>query len=213
MLFLIFGRKAILSSAPAWQSILYPPVFSSVINTSLRWLFNWHCVNISTPQKLAAYAHLYSFASVKSVVHWFQIMRNGKFQMYDDDVQPLMMLQASHRPSGVSSYAPARFPTRNIVTPIVLLYGDCDSLVDLNQMIRELPAHMTATRLHGYEHLDVLWGENVHLDVIPHVIEALRNYCIKPERLASELKTPQMPYSWDKEASGYSTPADYIADV
>lgn len=189
-------------------------MFTSVIDTSLRWLFNWHCVNISTTQKLAAYAHLYSFASVKSVVHWFQIMRNGKFQMYDDDVQPLMVARgANYRPSGVTSYAPARFPTRNIVTPIVLMYGDCDSLVDIHQMTRELPNHTTSRRLHGYEHLDILWGENVHIDVIPHVVEALRSHCIAPDRISHSPKLLHLSYNWEREPSGYTTPADYIADI
>jgi lysosomal acid lipase/cholesteryl ester hydrolase len=210
LLFLVFGRKSILSSAAAWQSILYPPVFSAVISTSLRWLFNWHSVNITQTQKHAAYAHLYSFASVKSVVHWFQIMRNGKFQMYDDDVQRVMVVRGSARPSGVTSYAPARFPTRNIVTPIVLLYGDCDSLVDIKQMLRELPAHTTATRLHGYEHVDILWGQNVHNDVIPHVVKALRKHCHGPERLDKANKA--MNGTPIDEPSGYSTPADSMQD-
>ena len=130
-----------------------------------------------------------------------------------DDVQPLVIVRRSYRPSGVTSYAPARFPTRNIVTPIVLLYGDCDSLVDINQMIRELPTHTTATRLHGYEHLDILWGENVHTDVIPHVIEALRNYCIRPERISRDMKMLQVAYNWEREPSGYTTPADYMTDA
>lgn len=213
LLFLIFGRKAILSSAHGWQSILYPPVFCTAINSSLRWLFNWHSHNITTIQKSAAYAHLYSFASVKSVVHWFQIMRNGKFQMYDDDVQTLALTRGSaHRASGVSSYAPARFPTRNIVTPIVLLYGDNDSLVDIGQMLRELPAHTTSVRLRGYEHLDVIWGENVDEDVIPHVIEALRKHCPKPQRVETEVKMVN-GLSVNFEASGYTTPADSLADV
>lgn len=181
-----------------------------MITNSLRWLFNWHGHNITQTQKLAAYAHLYSFASVKSVVHWFQIMRNGKFQMYDDDVQPLA-LGGGHKPSGVTSYAPARFPTRNIVTPIVLLYGDSDSLVDINQMLHELPSHTTATRLHGYEHLDILWGEKVDEDVIPHVISALRSYCIQPYRLEREVKING--FRSNVELSGYSTPAgDTVTD-
>ncbi|KAH9485150.1 putative lipase C16A3.12c [Psilocybe cubensis] len=170
LLFLFFGRKSILSSATMWQSILYPPIFASMIDRSLIWLFNWYSHNISTEQKIAAYAHLYSFASVKSVVHWFQIMRNGCFQMYDDDVlSPVVR-------TSVSSYRPARFPTRNIVTPIVLLYGDCDSLVHIETMLAQLPDHTVAKALHTYEHLDVLWGKNVHKDVIPEVIEALKYY-------------------------------------
>jgi len=59
LMYLIFGRRAILSSAPMWNSILYPPLFCSVIDTSLQWLFNWKSKNISREQKLAAYSHLY----------------------------------------------------------------------------------------------------------------------------------------------------------
>lgn len=189
LLFLIFGRKTILGSVPAWQSLLYPPVFCAVITTSLHWMFNWTSRNISYDQKLAAFSHLYSYASVKSVVHWFQIMRNGKFQMYDDDVQKVILVRTNQaRPSGVTSYAPARFPTRNIVSPIVLLYGDHDSLVDIDVMLRELPEHTVAKRLHGYEHLDVLWGKDVDQEIFPHVFDALRAHCVLPERMLSNAK-------------------------
>jgi len=154
-----------------WQSILYPPIFAKLIDISLIWLFNWRGSNITTNQKIAAYAHLYSFTSVKSVVHWFQIMRNSAFQMYDDDVlSPVVR-------TTVSSYRPARFPTRNIVTPIVLLYGDQDSLVHIETMLAQLPDHTIAKPLHTYEHLDVLWGEHVDRDVIPEVLDALDYYC------------------------------------
>ncbi|KAH9898485.1 triacylglycerol lipase [Cubamyces lactineus] len=212
LLFLIFGRKSIMSSVPAWQSLLYPPVFSAAITSSLRWLFNWHSHNISPLQKLAAFPHLYSYASVKSVVHWFQIMRNAKFQMYDDDVQRVMHIRRAARPSGVTAYAPARFPTRNIISPIVLLYGDQDSLVDINVMLHELPKHsVVARRLHGYEHLDVIWGANIHKDVIPHVVEALRQYCVKPERTESEAKMTNGVSSDYEEYTGTTTPADTIS--
>ncbi|KAG1734647.1 Alpha/Beta hydrolase protein [Suillus lakei] len=159
LMYLFFGRRAILSSATTWQAILYPPIFTSVIDTSLRFLFNWDSQNITYLQKIAAYAHLYSLASVKSVVHWFQIMREGAFQMYDDDVS------AFGSPGG-RAYRPARFPTKNIVTPIVLLYGDRDSL-----------DHTSVKRLDGYEHLDILWGKDVDRDVIPEVVNALKVYC------------------------------------
>ncbi|KAF8629400.1 hypothetical protein AX15_003455 [Amanita polypyramis BW_CC] len=167
LMFLFFGRKSILSSVTMWQSILYPPIFAEVIDSSLRWLFNWRSENISVHQKIAAYAHLYSFASVKSVVHWFQIMRNASFHMYDDDV-----ISPINR-----TYYPARFPTKNIVTPIVLLYGDSDSLVDIDTMLGQLPKHTVAKRLRTYEHLDILWGKNVQQDVLPLVIDALEDHC------------------------------------
>ncbi|KAG6889111.1 hypothetical protein C0995_003680 [Termitomyces sp. Mi166 len=183
LLFLFFGRKAILSSATMWQSIVYPPLFAKVISTSLIFLFNWRCLNITRAQRTAAFAHLYSFASVKSVVHWFQIMRNGAFQMYDDDTPPVFQVR-----SAVSAYRPARFPTNNIAAPVVLMYGDIDSLVDIDVMRTQLPPHTVVHCLRGYEHLDVLWGKNVHKDVIPHVLEHLECHACEQDAVPSVIR-------------------------
>ena len=154
-----------------WQSILYPPIFSKVIDMGLSFLFNWQTHNISTSQKLAAYPHLYSFTSTKSVVHWFQIIRTKSFQMYDDDVQPPLMLSSSSKYTKV-----AKYPTRNIKTPIVLVYGGIDSLVDIKVMLRELPSQTVATEIPHYEHLDFLWARDVDAQVFQHVFDALESF-------------------------------------
>ena len=171
VLFLAFGRRSILSSATMWQSILYPPIFVRIIDLSLAFLFNWTSRNISQQQKLAAYPHLFSFTSTKSVVHWFQIIRNKSFQMFDDDVQAPLSLGASDR-----YYKVAKFPTRNIKTPIVLLFGGTDSLMDINIMLRELPKHTVAHEIAHFEHLDFLWAQHVETLVFPYVFEALDRY-------------------------------------
>jgi len=168
ILYLAFGRKSILSSAGMWQALLYPPIFVRFIDIALKFLFGWHTANISPNQKLAAYPHLYSFSSTKSVVHWFQIIRTGTFQMFDDELQsPLSIMEGSR------FYKVARFPTRNIRTPIVLVYGGSDSLVDIQVMMKELPAHTVAQEVPHYEHLDFLWASDVDKMVFPSVFEAL----------------------------------------
>lgn len=171
ILFLMFGRRSILSSTTMWQSILYPPIFVKVIDLGLGFLFNWHTKNISMSQKLAAYPHLYSFTSTKSVVHWFQIIRNKSFQMFDDDVHPPLGLRSSSKYTKV-----AKYPTRNIKTPTVLLYGGSDSLVDIDVMLRELPPTTIATEVPHYEHLDFLWARDVDSQVFPHVFDALDSF-------------------------------------
>lgn len=169
VLFLMFGRRGILASAPLWESIIYPPLYIKIIDMGIRFLFNWKAKNITVPQKLAAYPHLYSFTSTKSVVHWFQIIRTKSFQMYDDD-SPLTLGNSS-RFTKV-----AKYPTRNIKTPIVLVYGGSDSLVDIKAMLRELPPTTVATEIPHYEHLDFLWARDVHVQVFPHVFDALDNF-------------------------------------
>ncbi|KAL5483153.1 hypothetical protein ACEPAI_8382 [Sanghuangporus weigelae] len=184
LMYLFFGRRSILESTTTWQSILYPPIFTAIISRSLSFLFAWSSARITTTQKIAAYAHLYSTTSTKAVVHWFQIMRNAEFTMYDDDVRsglsPLVF-KAGDRGKARFYYRPARFPTRNIKTPTVLLYGTRDSLVDIDVMKSQLPEHAKAIPLDGYEHLDILWGEHVHREVIPHVLRALRENARIPE--------------------------------
>ena len=182
VLFLAFGRRSILSSATMWQSILYPPIFVRIIDMSLSFLFAWSGKNISIDQKLAAYPHLYSFTSTKSVVHWFQIIRNKSFQMYDDDVQAPLSLGASDR-----YYRVAKFPTRNIKTPIMLVYGGSDSLVDIRVMLKELPKHTVAKEVPHFEHLDFLWGQEVETLVFPHVFEALSEYAGRDHMKSPEL--------------------------
>ncbi|KAM0333494.1 hypothetical protein ACHAQA_002157 [Verticillium albo-atrum] len=186
VLFLLFGRRSILSSATMWQSILYPPIFVKLIDYGLTFLFNWRTKNIALSQKLAAYPHLYSFTSTKSVVHWFQIIRNKSFQMYDDDVQQHMSLNTSSKYTKV-----AKYPTRNIKTPIVLVYGGSDSLVDIKVMLRELPPQTVATEIPHYEHLDFLWARDVEHQVFPHVFDALDNFT-DPHHSAEEYAKYQL---------------------
>ena len=91
--------------------------------------------------------------------------------MYDDDVQPVVSL------GSVSKYTKvAKFPTRNIKTPIVLVFGGSDSLVDINVMLKELPSHTIATEIPHYEHLDFLWARGVDTLVFPHVFDALESF-------------------------------------
>lgn len=176
ILYLAFGRKSILPSATMWQSILYPPIFVRLIDASLKFLFGWSAQNISPHQKLAAYPHLYSYTSTKSVVHWFQIIRNGVFQMYDDDAPSPLSNRSKY-------YKVAKFPTKNIKTPIVLVYGGSDSLVDINVMLKELPRHTIAKEIPHYEHLDFLWAQSVDKLVFPHVFEALEEFAGTDDRL------------------------------
>ena len=168
VLYLAFGRRSMLSSATMWQAILYPPIFVRFIDMSLRFLFGWETKNISQAQKLAAYPHLYSFTSTKSVVHWFQIIRNASFIFFDDEVQGPISVTDGRR-----FYKVPKFPTRNIRTPIVLLYGGSDSLVNINVMLKELPKHTVAKEVGKYEHLDFLWASDVDKLVFPHVFDAL----------------------------------------
>ncbi|KAI7155572.1 alpha/beta-hydrolase [Hortaea werneckii] len=191
VLFLAFGRRAILGSATMWQALLYPAIFTWFIDKSLAFLFNWQTRNISPHQKLAAYPHLYSFTSTKCVVHWFQIIRNGTFQMFDDETTTPFAVGNSAK-----YYKVAKFPTRNIKTPIHLIYGGSDSLVDIKLMLKELPRHTVARGIQKYEHLDLLWASDVNRLVFPHVLEALEMYTVPPEKTREATAAADAASGW-----------------
>ena len=109
--------------------------------------------------------------------------------MYDDDVQTPVSVTASDR-----YYKVAKFPTRNIKTPIVLVYGGSDSLVDIKIMLKELPRHTVAKEIPHFEHLDFLWAQEVHSLVFPHVFEALTTYAGRDHLNSTGLGFGESPF-------------------
>lgn len=91
--------------------------------------------------------------------------------MFDDDLQTPLGITTLNKYTKV-----AKYPTRNIKTPIVIVYGGSDSLVDIKVMLKELPKNTVATEIPHYEHLDFLWARDADTQVFRHVFDALDNF-------------------------------------
>ncbi|KAF8975916.1 cholesterol esterase [Entomortierella lignicola] len=170
VIYLLLGRKAPLKAALFWQNILHPTTYASLIDSAVNFLFGWNCRSMSRVQKAVSYQHLYSFTSVRILVHWFQIIRTQHFQMYDD-VQPGVPYLSSNR-----SHCTHPFPTRQISTPIAIFYGGNDSLVNADCLLSDLPEVVGLWKVPEYEHLDFLWADCLHKNVYPHIMELLEAY-------------------------------------
>lgn len=165
VVFLLFSRKILMPSVLFWRRIMYPPLFDTSIDVSNYLLFNWKSENITKLQKLSSYAHLYLTTSVKTVVHWFQIISSKNFQMYHD--------------SKASGIFPMSYPLKTIRIPIHLIYGTIDSLVDINVMKGQLPEKYTTTQpVHDHEHLDNIWGYDIGEKVFKYVLQYLEEPAI-----------------------------------
>lgn len=68
IIYCLLGRKIFLKSVVFWQRVFSPPLFVQLIDAAVRFLFGWHCKNMSERQKLVSYQHLFSMTSVKSIV-------------------------------------------------------------------------------------------------------------------------------------------------
>lgn len=127
MIYLLFGRKILLQSVMFWKMITFPPMFVKLIDIPNDILFNWKSKNIDIMQKLVSYYHLYSTTSVKCVVHWFQIIKSKKFQMYQEK----------------DYFQPFEYPTDKTIKikELMIIYGMSDSLVDIDVLVSQLPEY------------------------------------------------------------------------
>lgn len=191
LVYLLFLRKVLMPSVLLWQQLMYPPFFDTMIDLSNYMLFNWRLKNITKMQKLASYSHLYSTTSVKCVVHWFQVISSKKFQMFKDSN------------STISGLNPIYYPLKNIKVPIHIIYGDLDSLVDIDVMKNQLPlGTTTAQSVAQHEHLDNLWGFDVKELVFKHVLTYLGENGPVKLLSPSNVKSANSYLQFEKDRSG-----------
>lgn len=183
LLYTLFGHRIVLRSTVFWQSIILPALFIRMIDLSNNFLFKWKSKDITWAQKLTGYYHLYSYTSVKCVVHWFQVIaRNNGLQMYDDDSFGML---ASPLSSSVKFYQVSPYPTKNITTPIEIIYGTNDSLVDINSLLSKLPPPSGVHPIEGYEHLEMIWGRQVKGRILPKILDIIRAHSPHHEEISN----------------------------
>ncbi|KAG7661146.1 uncharacterized protein J8A68_005348 [[Candida] subhashii] len=187
-LYSLFGRRAILPSVSFWSTMLGPTLYEIIVNKSLMLLFGWSGTNINQAQKEMGYPHMFSNSSVKSLVHWFQIIGARRFQMFDETCGVgLTRLASMSTLSKQKGNVVAPFPIdHHLNVPMVLFYGDNDILVDMERTKSLIIDNNLSMRdkleivlCSGYEHMDTLWGERVFEDVFEYVIEILERNCKK----------------------------------
>lgn len=163
--FLLFGEREMLPSALTWQRMLGERRWASFIDGCLQFLFAWDCSELQNERKHLYYAHLYSYSSTKSVVHWFQMIRDSRFQMYD----PLHHRSLSHAPRLIPGYDVAKISPK---VRIAVFAGERDSIIDAERLRAALPRHATLEFIPRYEHLDPLWAKNAN-DLYDKVLSVL----------------------------------------
>jgi lysosomal acid lipase/cholesteryl ester hydrolase len=97
------------------------------------------------------------------IKHWFQIIRTGRFQMYNEYEEFFSY-----------GHAPPSFPIAQITVPIALFQGGKDLLVDFDFLNTNLPHPLLSKQIEHYEHLDFLWASDTSEHVFPDVINLLK---------------------------------------
>jgi lysosomal acid lipase/cholesteryl ester hydrolase len=177
LLFPLFGRTAMLASTPFWKRVLTKYSYIRIIDISMRLIFGWRSRQITPASKYFLYSHLYSHTSVKAVIHWFQIVRNRRFAMFDETEETIGKDEKSQC-----------FPLSQITAPIAIFQGSADQLPDINFLLSQLPNVVYLKYIPAYEHLDLIWGEDANKLLFHDILELVR----KPEN------TPKPPRTTKK---------------
>jgi lysosomal acid lipase/cholesteryl ester hydrolase len=118
---LLFGKRGFLPIASIvsdyFPQKITKSIIFNVINSSLGWKLDQYGED---QRQLSLYKHIFGLTSVKSFVHWFQIMRDERFQHFDDRNWIWPFLTGSEK-EGVP---PILFPVKHITTQISLYWYD-----------------------------------------------------------------------------------------
>lgn len=166
LLFLLFGKKAMIAQTLFWRRMLGRDMYVYIIDTSMRFLFGWQTTELDPQEKPLMYSHLYSYSSVKTVVHWFQIMKTGVFQMFDDNIHP------KHVHRQYNGYHLPRYNLSKITCKTALFWGSRDTLPNMTELLQHFP-NSYVQREDAYEHLDFIWAKNAPERVFSKVVKLL----------------------------------------
>lgn len=143
----------------------------------MRFLFQWKCANISWERRQELFQSCYSTCSVKCVSQWFQIISNGRLKTYQHTKQ---QTQQRYEQNKQIFDKRGEYTFHSIECPIAMFYGSSDTLInhhieEIFQLIRE----ECLVFIHceeKYEHLDLIWADDVAVTIYPKIIQQLQIY-------------------------------------
>jgi lysosomal acid lipase/cholesteryl ester hydrolase len=176
---MLFGWKAMLPVVPSCQRICSKRVFANMVATSMSHLFGWAGTRISRDRKRDLFQHVYSPSSVKIVVHWFQMIVEGRLCYYKpftwSSVFGRLFRRADDKSIDGVNERPA-YDLSKISCPVAAIAGASDHVI--NPFPIE-SAVQKCVKMHiepDYEHLDLIWADDAHEKIFPAVIDALKTY-------------------------------------
>jgi lysosomal acid lipase/cholesteryl ester hydrolase len=161
----VFGSGAMLRLTKVSQRILSKACFASAVRHSLHYLFSCQSNNISRDRQTEMFQHVYSPSSVQCVQHWLQIIRSGQLCRYSNSTR-----------SSNSSGPGQVYDVSGITTPVALIHGASDELVDAESLIQQLKTCVMHKKIAKFEHLELVWADSAHIEIFPSILELLQAY-------------------------------------
>jgi pimeloyl-ACP methyl ester carboxylesterase len=171
--FKIFGIKQF--NMPSWLQTVLADVFCATQVTEkfcgdiIFLMCGFNTKNLNETRIPVYVSHTPAGTSVKDVVHFAQMVKSGKFQMFDYG-------DAGNMQHYNQKTAPL-YHVEAVKTPVSLFTADNDWLADpydVNMNLRpKLSTIAFQKNLHDWNHLDFVWGEDAATRIYPDVINII----------------------------------------
>jgi lysosomal acid lipase/cholesteryl ester hydrolase len=136
VIYSLFGRKAFLPIAENLKQYAPTRFNHAVVKGAMQFLLQWKLDKFGDIDRQAAlFQNVFSTTSMRSIVHWFQIIDHGRFITFHDHPRSWFGLECVN-PKRTSP--PVAFPTKHIKTKMTLFCGTDDNLSDPEFLAKSL---------------------------------------------------------------------------
>ena len=170
--FLFGSQKMFNDSVFMWQKVLSPKLFAAVVSTAMNILFGWQCTSITPHRRTELFQHIFSDSSVKSVAHWFHIMKQEELCSFTN--ARLTYLSSFWSLFSSKARESDKYDISTITCPVAVFAGGKDYLIDPYVVQQRVKTCILTHIQEGFEHLDLIWADRA-ADVIFPDIKLLLN--------------------------------------
>jgi pimeloyl-ACP methyl ester carboxylesterase len=171
----LFGKKEFFSSSAITNFIgdkCNIEIVDKEVCKALAFTICGPSVSVNITRLPVYLSHFPSGTSVKNMVHFAQMVVNGKFQMYD-------YASASENMKHYNQTTPPLYDLTQVKVPVALYWGQQDWLADPDdvELIRKsLPNIVDEMDIEFYDHLDFVWGTNVKTILYDRMMQLMLKY-------------------------------------
>ncbi len=106
--------------------------------------------------------------SVQNMMHWVQLMRSGRFTMFDYGLEKNMEKYGQPQPP---EYDLTKL--KEVTVPTYLFAGKSDNIIspiDFEALVELLPNGTKYEYVPDYGHLDYIWADDAHVKIYPQLL-------------------------------------------
>eukprot|EP01135_Chromosphaera_perkinsii_P010183 Nk52_evm49s2039 gene=Nk52_evmTU49s2039 len=201
----VFGKRSFLRNWTPMQNLCEKVgscVYTMLCLIAFYLAFGWTDHSFHPHRLSVLFSHTPDRSSCKSIVHFAQCMRSGGFHDFD------YKKEGNLKRYGTTS--PPHFDLSKISCPVALFWGTHDSLLNVEQLLKEMPPPVYIDENTNYSHMEYVWGKDTHEHVYRTCEELIFEYydkdAIDSELLA--LGSLDSRFNFDSNADSNDTSKD-----